>query len=59
MVEKERRTDQDRRENMKRRVSNDLDYSKPERRNTSCRIIEKDRSINQINEKLKNFTISI
>ena len=27
MVEKERRTNQDRRENMKRRVSNDLNYS--------------------------------
>ncbi len=35
MVEKERRINQDRRENMNRRGSNDLNYSRPERRNTS------------------------
>ncbi len=34
MVEKERRTNQDRREDMKG-VSHDLNYNKPERRNTS------------------------
>ncbi len=45
MAEKERRTNPDQRENMKRRVSNDLNYNKPERRDTPCRRSEKDRRI--------------
>ena len=33
MVEKERRTNQDRREDVKQGVSHDLNYNKPEHRN--------------------------
>jgi len=46
MVEKERRTNQDRREDKKRRKFHDPCSHLPERRNMQCRRIEKDRVVN-------------